>query len=83
MAKIKTTIPNIAHIVITGPTQCGKSIVLERISQILRDEFGAWIINLEGQKNAPPDLDKLQPWELDTVRKTTWVLSEGDSELVP
>jgi ABC-type sugar transport system ATPase subunit len=74
--KLEINVPNIAHVVVTGPTQCGKSIVLERIAQVLRDEFGAGMVNLEAQKNAPPELDKLQSWERDMVRKTTWVLSE-------
>lgn len=80
MANIKITIPNIAHVVVIGPTQCGKSIILERISQVLRDEFGAGVVNLEAQKNAPPELEKLQQWERDMVRKTTWILSEGNAE---
>lgn len=74
--KLEINVPNIAHVVVTGPTQCGKSIVLERIAQVLRDEFGAGMVNLEAQKNAPPELDKLKSWERDMVRKTTWVLSE-------
>lgn len=74
--KLEINVPNIAHVVITGPVQCGKSIVLERIAQVLRDEFGAGLVNLEAQKNAPPELDKLKSWERDMVRKTTWVLSE-------
>lgn len=74
--KIEINVPNIAHVIVTGPTQCGKSIVLERIAQVLRDEFDAGLVNLEGQKNCPPELDKLQSWERDLVKKTTWILSE-------
>lgn len=76
MTKVEISIPDIAHVVVAGPTQCGKSIVIERIAQVLREEFGAGVVNLEDQKNQPPEIDSLQQWERGMVRKTTWVLSE-------
>ncbi|WP_445368852.1 hypothetical protein ACH5Y9_05540 [Methylomonas sp. BW4-1] len=65
----------IGHIVIVGPVGIGKSLVLARIEQVLRDEFGAAVENLESDSRSylttPP-----QDWENEMVAKTTWVLSE-------
>mgnify|MGYP000259416924 CR=1 FL=1 len=36
MAELKIKVPNVAHIVITGPAQCGKSIVMDRIEKALK-----------------------------------------------
>ena len=36
MKEIKIKVPDVAHIVISGPTQCGKSIVMDTIEKALR-----------------------------------------------
>ena len=78
MAEIKVKIPDVAHIVVTGPTQCGKTIVMDRIEKALRDEFGVNVVSedLRIERNGN-DLNKLQEWELQMVKKTTWVLTES------
>lgn len=78
MAELKIKVPNVAHIVITGPLQCGKSIVMDRIEKALRDEFGANVVSedLRIERNGN-DYDELADWQKDMVKKTTWVLSES------
>lgn len=78
MTELKIKVPNVAHVVITGPTQCGKSIVMDRIDKALRAEFGANVVSedLRIERNGS-DYDELDQWQKDMVKKTTWVLSES------
>lgn len=78
MADIKIKIPNVAHIVVTGPNQCGKSIVMDRIEKALKSEFGANVISedLRIERNGN-DYDQLDDWQKKIVARTTWVLSEA------
>jgi len=39
MKEIKIKVPDVAHIVISGPTQCGKSIVMDTIEKALGQRF--------------------------------------------
>lgn len=77
MAELKIKVPNVAHIVITGPTSCGKSIVMDRIEKALKAEFGANVVSedLRIERNGN-DYDDLAQWQTDMVKNTTWVLSE-------
>lgn len=77
MAELKIKVPNVAHIVITGPTSCGKSIVMDRIEKALKSEFGANVVSedLRIERNGN-DYDDLAQWQTDMVKNTTWVLSE-------
>ena len=78
MAELKIKIPNVAHIVVTGPTQCGKSIVMDRIEKVLRAEFGANVVceDLLSERSVN-DYDQLDDWEKKMVAQTTWVMSES------
>ena len=78
MAEIKIKVPNVAHIVVTGPTQCGKSIVMDRIEKAVRAEFGANVVSedLRIERNVN-DYDNLDDWQSKMVTQTTWVLSES------
>lgn len=78
MAKIEIEVPNVAHVIVSGPTQCGKSLVLACIERILREEFGAQTVSrvLEQERNIGTPC-KPAGWELKSVEKTTWVLSEA------
>jgi predicted AAA+ superfamily ATPase len=78
MAELKIKVPNVAHIVITGTTQCGKSIVMDRIEKALRTEFGANVVSedLRIERNGN-NYENLDGWQKDLVKKTTWVLSES------
>lgn len=77
MAELKIKVPNVAHIVITGPTSCGKSIVMDRIEKALKAEFGANVVSedLRIERNGN-DYDDLAQWQTDMVKNTTWVLIE-------
>ena len=77
MSEIKIKIPNVAHIIITGPTQCGKSIVMDRIEKALKAEFGANVVSedLRIERNGN-NLDQLADWQKKMVTDTTWVLIE-------
>lgn len=78
MSELKIKVPNVAHIVITGPVQCGKSIVMDRIEKALKNEFGANVVSedLRIERNGN-DYEKLDDWQKEMVKKTTWVLSEA------
>lgn len=78
MPKIEIEVPNLAHVIVTGPTQCGKSLVLARIERVLREEFGAQTLSrdLEKERNLGTPDDPAD-WELKMAAKTTWVLSEA------
>ena len=45
MKEIKIKVPDVAHIVISGPTQCGKSIVMDTIEKALKAKFGANVVS--------------------------------------
>lgn len=70
-------IPKVGHIIITGPTQIGKTIVMDRIEKALKKEFGAIVysddLDLERKGN---DYDTLQAFEKRMVKETTWILKE-------
>lgn len=80
--QLQVNVPDVATIVVTGPVGCGKSAVMGRLQQVLRDEFGATVVlsePLRHEANArggnlgdtPPD------WEHKTASRTTWVLHEA------
>ena len=70
-------VPEVASITITGPTQCGKSIIMDRIKKMLEKEFGATVISkdLENEKIIS-DYQNLAKWETDMVAETIWHISE-------
>ena len=78
MAELKIKVPNVAHIVVTGPTQCGKSIVMDRIEKALRAEFEANVVSedLRIERNSS-DYTQLDDWQKKMVAQTTWVMSES------
>lgn len=65
-----------AGIVITGLTQCGKTIVMSRIAQVLKEEFGAIVVAPQLEKQSDFDMNKLQNWEKELVKKEVWHLKE-------
>lgn len=73
---IKT--PDVAAIGITGPVQCGKSIVMHRLKKILQEEFGATVIVSEAlqQDFNMSNYSNLDDWQKRMVGKTVWVLAE-------
>jgi len=77
MKEIKIKVPDVAHIVISGPTQCGKSIVMNTIEKALKAEFGANVVSedLRIERNSN-DYESMEDWQKNMVAKTTWVLSE-------
>jgi len=78
MPELKIKVPNVAHIVVTGPTQCGKSIVMDRIEKAIKSEFGANVVSedLRIERNGN-DYDQLADWQKKMVAETTWVMSEA------
>lgn len=72
-------VPNIGHIIIVGPTQCGKSIVMDKIEKMLKTEFEANVVSedLRIERNAN-NYDQLDNWQKKLVKHTTWLLSESN-----
>lgn len=78
MKKLTVKVNDVAYIVITGPTQCGKSIVMDRIAKVLRKEFGSTVASedLRVERNLT-DYDNLDSWQKQIVNETVWVLKEA------
>ena len=78
MKEIKIKVPDVAHIVSSGPTQCGNSIVMDTIEKALKAKFGANVVSedMRIERNAS-DYESLQDWQKKMVAKTTWVMSEA------
>lgn len=73
----KVDVPNLASITVTGPAQCGKSIVIDRIKKMLEREFGATVVSRDWEEEARlSNMNDLDDWELKMVRETIWVVSE-------
>jgi len=43
-------VPEVACITVTGPTQCGRSIVIDRIKKMLEAEFGADVVSKDWEE---------------------------------
>lgn len=78
MSEVKIKVPSIATIGVTGPTQCGKSIVMHRLKEILEKEMGATVvINSELQQDfSSNDYKALDNWQRQMIKDTVWVLAE-------
>lgn len=70
-------VPEVACITVTGPTQCGKSIVIDRIKKMLEAEFGADVVSKDWEEERRlSNMDKLDAWEVEMVRNTVWCIQE-------
>lgn len=70
--------PDVATITISGPTQCGKSIVMDFIARALEKEYGITVVSedLESVRNSE-DFTDLDEWQVKMVKDTTWHLKEN------
>ena len=66
--------PELAFITVSGPTQVGKSIVIDRIKKAIENEFGANVV--VDAPDALTDADNLADWERKMVRNTIWYITE-------
>ena len=70
-------VPQIACITVTGPTQFGKSIVIDRIKKMLEQEFGATVVSKDWkQEHTLANYESLKDWEIKMVAGTIWNISE-------
>jgi len=78
---VKVKIPELVTITISGPTSTGKSIIMERINKLLRNEFNAEVVspNLD-QELSMNDYSKLDTWQINMVKDTIWFLQETNEE---
>lgn len=67
MTTLEIKIPPVAHVVVTGVPNGVKSAVMQRIQQVLAEEFGATTTVAMPAEPATPD----------DVKKSLWVLSEA------
>lgn len=75
---IEIKVPAVATIGVAGPTQCGKSIIMDRLRRVLEQEFGATVVlnrSLQEELNGS-SYDDLADWEKRMVAETIWVLAE-------
>lgn len=71
------------NLVVMGPVQVGKSIVLARIKQVLEQEFGITVTaDTEVTRYSATEslVEGLAQWELDMIKAHDWKLTE---EVVP
>lgn len=77
-------VPQVACITVTGPTQCGKSIVIDRIKNMLEQEFGATVVSKDWKdERRLANYESLEDWEIKMVSGTIWNLSEPELPPVP
>ena len=71
-------VPEVACITVTGPTQCGKSIVIDRIKKMLEAEFGAAVVSKDWEKRERQlgSMNDLSNWEIKMVGDTIWSIQE-------
>ncbi len=76
--KVEIKTPKVAAIGVTGPVQCGKSIVMARLKEVLETEFGATVVVNEELKREfnQSSYDNLEDWQKHMVGRTVWVLAE-------
>lgn len=75
---------NTVNIHITGPAGTGKSIIMNRIYEVLTTEFGANVVSDDLMfERRLTDFTKLETWELNCVKNTTWVLHESCLPYLP
>lgn len=70
----------VCQIIVSGPTQTGKTIVLHRIANMMEKEFGVKILPCDEmvEDDAGVKLKKLEDWQRDMVSTQTWVAAERD-----
>lgn len=77
-------VPQVACITVTGPTQCGKSIVIDRIKKMLEQEFGATVVSKDWNvERTLANYESLEDWEVNMVGKTIWNISEPLPPVAP
>ncbi len=77
-------VPPIACITVTGPTQSGKSIVIDRIKKMLEQEFGATVVSKDWEDERKlANHESLEDWERKMVAGTIWSVSEPLSPIPP
>ncbi|WP_412535948.1 hypothetical protein [Marinobacter sp. MIT932201] len=70
-------VPQIACITVTGPIQCGKSIVIDRIKKMLEQEFGATVVSKDWKEETTlSNYESLEDWQRKMVAGTIWNVSE-------
>jgi hypothetical protein len=68
MAKIEISIPAVAHVIVTGVSGAAQVAVMQRIQEVLREEFGATVTAALPDKAAG---------SADDVKKAFWVVSSA------
>lgn len=64
---------------VVGTVGTGKSLVVDRIAKMLKAEFDIDVVSpdLEQERRLRErDLDNPAQWELDQLKKSTWLLEE-------
>lgn len=78
--QIVINVPEVASITVTGPTQCGKSIVIDRIKKMLEAEFGATVVSKDWQQEGNASTyENLDQWQVKMVGDTIWHISEPNA----
>ena len=75
------SVPEVASITVTGPVQCGKSIVIDRIKKMIEAEFGATVVSKDWEREGRgSNYERLDSWEMKMVARTIWHISEPQKE---
>jgi nucleoside-triphosphatase THEP1 len=74
---MKVLLPEVVHVLVSGPVATGKTLILKRISEVIEGEFGATALLTKPVRSAfNMDQQPASGWETEVVRKTLFVLSE-------
>lgn len=67
---------NLGTIVVSAPTSTGKSVILAKIRDMLKKEYGGGIVLVEDRPMQEPLTSEHKDWEHEMVKDTVWVLTE-------
>ena len=68
-----------ASIIIKGPAECGKSIIIDKIARIINSsgaKYNSPCLEIERNGN---DFDNLDQWQIDSIKNVVWFISEETS----
>ena len=69
--------PKLGSISLKAPTSTGKSIILYKIAEILKNEFGAIVVRPSlDQEMRGNDYTELSDWQKEMIKNTIWYLEE-------
>lgn len=83
MNRKEIKLPDVCQIIISGPTQCGKSIASAAIRDALKERFGAEVVIIDKDAQGIEQNAEAEGWERRMAGSTVWVVSEANESRPP